>query len=237
MSEPGKLRMPNIRLDSAECHSVEIAPDYIAITVRPAHPLNVKRINNALWPTAIIQSTHASLTAFWELQVEKVKGLLKDHENDSQGKPRFPPGFADVQRLQGSEAKNVPTGKRPILQETSVGTKATERGAKGPDLGLLSMLPGIPQPDSDMSKIAAIWKHTLAETWKSPREPMPRGSFIISGLVEIAGSRAKCTVDVVAVYDPQDSQWLNIGLAVRRIQERKQAPRGGPGERSPAVAE
>lgn len=50
---------------------------------------------------------------------------------------------------------------------------------------------------------------------------------MVSGLVELTGSKATAVLDVRAAYHPKENRWVAIGVGVRRLQARKQAPKGG----------
>ena len=60
-----------------------------------------------------------------------------------------------------------------------------------------------------------------------PHTPPERGTIMISGLVELVGTKATCVVDVRAAYHPKENRWQAIGVGVRRLQSKKQSPKGG----------
>lgn len=79
----------------------------------------------------------------------------------------------------------------------------------------------------DFGTALHVFQHSLINTWKMPHAPPERGSIMVSGLVEIVGSKATCVLDVRAAYHPKENRWVAIGVGVRRLQAKKQAPKGG----------
>jgi hypothetical protein len=56
----------------------------------------------------------------------------------------------------------------------------------------------------------------------------PRGSIVISGLVEVVGSQANITIDLSSCYDLLEDRFLFKFLKIRRVALHKQRPEGGP---------
>ncbi|KAF2705170.1 hypothetical protein K504DRAFT_460436 [Pleomassaria siparia CBS 279.74] len=55
----------------------------------------------------------------------------------------------------------------------------------------------------------------------------PRGTFIVSGLIEIIGDKAKMTLDVFAAYDPKVGKFVMLKPRTRSYTPYSQRPRGG----------
>ncbi|EOA88963.1 uncharacterized protein SETTUDRAFT_176358 [Exserohilum turcica Et28A] len=55
----------------------------------------------------------------------------------------------------------------------------------------------------------------------------PRGTFVVIGLIEIYGERARMTLNVQAVYDPKQGRYLRLTGLVWNYVEHQQYPRGG----------
>ena len=65
----------------------------------------------------------------------------------------------------------------------------------------------------DLSQFQADFRRTF----KPYPHPVPRGAFVVMGLVEVYGERAKITVSVHAVYDPKQGRYVGVSrLAARR---------------------
>lgn len=59
-------------------------------------------------------------------------------------------------------------------------------------------------------------------------EPLPEGSFLVAGQVEIKGTVAKCKVDVEAAYDPRTGEFARITVNVGQYTDLQQRAKGGP---------
>lgn len=177
----------------------------------------------------------ASYTTILSLQVARAKQILGIKSEPDKNSPQAPAGFVDFQKLAkttnkqeshsgaGIEKTSGSESKSPEIMPTKSSSKAASSDAAR----VLPPLPSIPQPGGDMSSALMAFKRTLAKTWHPPSTPPERGTFMVSGLIELAGSKAVCVLDVQAVYHPRDSRWVAIGIGVRRLQQRKQGPKGG----------
>jgi hypothetical protein len=78
-----------------------------------------------------------------------------------------------------------------------------------------------------MEAALTVFKTNLANQWQPAAVPPPRGSVVVSGLVQVLGSKGSCVVDVAAAYHPAKSRWLGISMTVRRAQPKSISPPGG----------
>ncbi|MCJ1415530.1 hypothetical protein MMC32_001862 [Xylographa parallela] len=210
---------------------LEITDDYVAWTVRPVSSINVSRLHETLWPMATFSSFWASTQALWQLQVAKVKDFLNIKPELDTKRPRFPPGYMNLPRL-AQKNEDEPTQSAlpsPQVKQPEVPAPASSPMSAGSERAkILWPLPAIPKPSTEMAMVTMAFKRNLAKNWKSPSAPAPRGTFMVSGLVELQGPKGVCVMDVQAAYHPQESKWVVIVIDLRRIQKRKQGPRGGP---------
>ena len=210
--------------------SLEITDDYIAWTVRPVDSINVSRLHSALWPEATVSSLWASSHAMWQLQIAKIKDLLNIKSEPELQKPRYPPGYANIPQLaqpkEKDEAQSTVTGAE-VSQAKTIPPPSAALPAGSERSKILWPLPSIPRPSTEMTVASTAFQSNLAKNWKSASVPAPRGTFMVSGLVEVQGPKGVCVVDVRGAYNPQVSRWAGIVMGVRRIQRRKQAPKGG----------
>lgn len=135
-------------------------------------------------------------------------------------------GQQQIQSGAGVEQPSVPSSSEGQSEKESVGHPSPP--AEADSAGLLPVLPSIPQPGLETKLALGAFKRTFARAWRPAPVPPPRGTCIISGLVELAGPKGMCVVDVRAAYHPGERRFVSIGLAVRRLQQRAQSPRGGP---------
>lgn len=56
---------------------------------------------------------------------------------------------------------------------------------------------------------------------------LPRGTFLVHGLVEIRGSRGRMLFDVQAAYDPREDRFVEIVADMKSYKQWAQRPRGG----------
>jgi len=210
--------------------SLEITDDYIAWTVRPVSPMNVSRLQRALWPTATVLSLWASWQALWQLEVAKLKDFLNIKPDSDPNKPRFPPGYLNLPRLGQSKdqeaSQSASTAPKVHSSETSP-APSTALPSGSERSKTLWPLPSIPKPSTDMVTVSTVFKDNLAKNWRSASVPAPRGTFMVSGLVEVYGPKGVVMLDVRGAYHPQESRWVAIAMGIRRVQKRKQGPRGG----------
>jgi hypothetical protein len=72
------------------------------------------------------------------------------------------------------------------------------------------------------------FKAILSQNLKRTPEQPPRGSVLVSGLVELEAPKGYTVIDVVAYWDPKTRQFDNKSMMVRlrRLQAKNQAPVG-----------
>ncbi|KAI9880140.1 MAG: UAA transporter [Pleopsidium flavum] len=217
---------------------LEITDDYIAWSTRPVTPHNYSRLRQALWPTAISSSIWASYSTLWSLQVAKFRDFFNLRARPDHSRPQPPSGFVNFQRVRertngqqtqpgaGVEQPSVAPSPKGETEKASVNHRSSPAGSD--PAGIFPSGPSIPQPGQELTSVLSAFKRTLARKWKPAPSPAPRGTCIISGLVELTGPRGMCVVDVRAAFHPGENRFVMVGLAVRRVQQRQQGPRGGP---------
>jgi len=88
------------------------------------------------------------------------------------------------------------------------------------------LLPNQAGADRVPSEPWKAFKEQFARAWRRAPEQPPRGSILVSGLVELEAPRGYTVVDVVAYWDPKTRQFDNKSMMVRlrRLQAKNQAP-------------
>jgi hypothetical protein len=73
------------------------------------------------------------------------------------------------------------------------------------------------------------FKQKFAQTWRPAPNYPPRGSILVSGLVELDSPKAWLVFDVKAAWDPKTKSYdaRSMQLKLRRMQLKKQGPLGG----------
>ncbi|KAF2085603.1 hypothetical protein K490DRAFT_58499 [Saccharata proteae CBS 121410] len=202
---------------------IEIGDDYIALTRRTISQVNHRREQRALWPTVVASSFFASVNYLFKSNVNRVREKLGlapwDPKVDTIDKH-----FAAVQRAQKMASPE---------QQNSVGhASATATGATSPAAQVDSRQAtskGIDAADITPQMIAlAVGVSNLQSKWKPLINEPPRGTLVVSGLVEIIAAKARLTMDVYAAYDPKSNRYVLVQGKIRRVQHNRQRPRGGP---------
>lgn len=73
------------------------------------------------------------------------------------------------------------------------------------------------------------FKQKFAQTWRPAPNYPPRGSILVSGLVELEAPLAWIVVDVKAAWDPKTKSYdsRSMQMMLRRLQMKRQGPIGG----------
>ena len=74
-----------------------------------------------------------------------------------------------------------------------------------------------------------LFMHNLTNNraWAVNVHP-PRGSVVLSGLIEVVGQKGRLTVDVTAAYDVKEGKFIEMHSSPKRFLPHRQSPRGGP---------
>ena len=163
----------------------------------------------------------------------KLKNILNIKADESSTGQHLPHKQISFHRLSQADEKTpsqMTTGAEPSsdVKTTAVSTcKASSKSDTKDGAKVLRALPPIPQPNEEITSAVTTFKRTLAREWKPAGIPPPRGTLIVSGIVEIKGPNGRCTLEVQAAYHPAQSRWVSLAMGVRRIYPKKKGPRGG----------
>ena len=185
----------------------------MAWVVRTVDATNVTRLKHALTPTPFLHAAWDSYKALWDSSVAKIRKAFDPQEPNK----RFPPGFALPQKESTQETESDKSKSKnhaaPTLSQNS------SQWAR--------MLPPLPVPGEDYANASRAFKKRLAKNWhKGINLEPPRGTILVSGLVEVHGPKGLCLVDVRAAYEPRNSQWVALACGFRRVKDRFQKPKG-----------
>ena len=188
-----------------------------------------------LWPTTMAASLWGSYRVVFYLRLARIKDYLNIRSEPETVNPNLSGSLFDFRRLANQKQESQPSpgvegapqvesGRATTAEATS---KTSPKRALSNSTSALPPMPSLPEPGKDMSIAMKTFKRTLAKTWKGAPIPPERGTLLVSGLIEVEGSKAVCVLDVQAAYHPRESRWVAIAIGVRRLQLRKQAPKGG----------
>lgn len=180
-------------------------------------------------------SLWASYRLLLSMQLARIKGYLNTKLEEENVNPNLSSSLFDFRRLENQKQESQPSpgadGASPAGSGSATPADATSKTspkrALSNSTNALPPMPSLPEPGKDASIAFKTFSRTLAKTWNFPGPAAERGTFMISGLVEVEGSKAVCVLDVRAAYHPRESRWVAIGVGVRRMQKRKQGPKGG----------
>ncbi|KAH0539107.1 hypothetical protein FGG08_004345 [Glutinoglossum americanum] len=225
-----------------ERSGIEITDDYITWATKPVTTRNYNRLRQALWPMSMSNSFLATYLAVFSYNWTRVKEIFgadskqqrRDQQTTQDSVFRMTQSRPEGLEKRSNTASAPSTSDSPA-SSSEASTKGGPSRAPNPKgalsespKDLLPPLPPIPQANEHMSAPVSAFKSTLRKTWRSVAPAVPRGSIIVSGLVEVMGSKAVCVLDVRAAYNPAQSRWEVVTVALRRFQQNSQAPRGGP---------
>lgn len=216
-----------------ERSGIEIGDDHITWTTRPVTQLNYHRLNRAIYPTAVFSSIYASTSYLFTQHTRQIKQYLGLSTAESTQHPRIHSGKARTAKSSTSSTdadadaaqrtatpSNVPPAPPPQKETSAAPAPGSNPKEKKVSLPEFTTAP-------TQSAALHIFAHTLSRNWKPPPLEAPRGTIVVSGLVEVKGTKARMTMDVSGAYDPKQDKYVLLRGAVRRIQDMSQAPRGG----------
>jgi hypothetical protein len=129
-------------------------------------------------------------------------------------------------------SKNGPALPQPAGDPTKAITaasppeKSTVTGKKGDEVEIGSAAVAF---HGHFLRAMMAFKAKMAQTWRPAPNYPPRGSILVSGLVELDSPKAWLVFDVRAAWDPKTRSYdaRSMHLQLRRMQLKKQGPAGG----------
>jgi hypothetical protein len=217
----------------------------------PVDSLTVFRIRQALWPSALTQSLWSfSKVLFWH-DTSAIGGMLG---MQTKAQPSFEAILAQSTK-RSSPQPGEP--KQPAEENASTHTTTanrdlgdpprpdSNRALDKPPSDPLDALTKALKADAQRTQEAkdstppALKLHLLqaymafktkfAQTWRPAPNYPPRGSILVSGLIELDSPKAWLVMDVKAAWDPKTKTYdaRSMQVVIRRFQMKRQAPLGG----------
>ncbi len=232
---------------------IEIADDYVAWTTMPVDSLTVFRIRHALWPSALTRSLWSfSKVLFWhdtsaigailriqtkpQPSVDTILSQTMKRSSAQSGNPKQPaeespspptdassrafeePSHPDQNRALDKSASDRLDELKNKLEEETQKLEKIQKEMKDNTTPLKLHL----------YKAYLAFKMKFAQTWRPAPNYPPRGSIVVSGLIELDSPRAWLVMDVRAAWDPKTEQYdaRSMQFGIRRLQMKRQAPIG-----------
>ena len=196
-------------------------------TTRPVHELHHKKLANILMPTntltSVLYDMKRRALASWEnlCKYTGMAGSTKSTTHDIiKGLPTTP-------IMSGHPIQTPTTPNTPVLPASA----NTEKQAGPPthaNPALEKLGLSLPDPKQVPTMDLAYFRQTFRKNNRPMTIEPPRGTFVVSGLIEIIGDRAKMTLDVMSLYDPNIGKYVMLQARVRSMTQYKQKPKGGP---------
>jgi hypothetical protein len=167
----------------------------------------------------------------------KLQSWMKS--GDSSGDP--PSGSEIRLGIGGAKLESRSENVIPESNTASHGTKTSQNDAKAspsdetkqfttPDVTRVDGVTKIPEiPNPDKPKLLPVFLRTfdknLQRAKRNLRPDPDRGNIVISGLVEISGTKALVTLDVITEYDIEEDKFQNLDMFIRSMRPVVQKPR------------
>jgi hypothetical protein len=176
-------------------NSIEISDEYIRFTTQPVDSLTVFRIRQALWPSALVKSFWSFTKVMVVDDAKRIAGMLGIRNT----KP--PPSLEQIlarhqQLMKGTQAPPPKEGPAESLAQSSIGAitgpeKSTLTGKKPDEVEVSPAM----QFYAHFFRGIMAFKQKFAQTWKPAPNYPPRGSILVSGLVEVDSPKAWLVFD------------------------------------------
>jgi hypothetical protein len=91
----------------------------------------------------------------------------------------------------------------------------------------LPKLPSLTPQGEDKPITLMLFLESMAKNAKPFQIDPPRGTILVTGRIEVVGSKGRATVDASAAYDPKANDFVISSWHPLRFQPKAQSPRGG----------
>jgi len=196
---------------------------------RPVEDLHHQRLSKLLYPTevgnALYQDTKRKAGLSWKSfrtymgweansEPETVRGVIQKVLVDP-STPSAPGASATPATSSPSEPAATESKQQPAESASPLGSPAKDIGFVLPDPKKLTL---------DLTQFRQDFRKTAKPYALQP----PRGTFMVLGLIEIYGDRARMTLNVAAAYDPKLGRYVSLKAQVWNLVDHRQSPKGGP---------
>ncbi|TAQ90106.1 hypothetical protein B7494_g1516, partial [Chlorociboria aeruginascens] len=167
-----------------ERSGIEITDDGIYWTTKPIDSLTVSRIQQAIWPSALLQSA-------WSFTKNSERKPSKD---------------LSMEKFYLLRSPNQLMRQKKVLTAAPTDPTYEEKVKKASQILNNHSSPGHPVTwalQAHFHKAVTAFKAKLQQTWKPASSYPPRGCVMVSGLVELDAPRAWLVFDVKAAWDPK----------------------------------
>jgi hypothetical protein len=169
--------------------------------------------------------------ARWKSRIQISDNPIGDRSTSdmirSVGITKIEPGQSPPNEPVSFDDRNQPNPSSPVRE----GSNSSNSKVSTPGLPRVSGTANVPQiPNAAEPKVFPTFMRNFQRNMSQARRrfrPDPqRGAVVISGLVEVVGTKSVAILDVMAEYDVLKDRFLSLEMFVRSLRPRKQSPRG-----------
>jgi hypothetical protein len=219
-----------------ERSGIEISDDAISWVTMPVDSLTVFKIRNVLWPSAVYKASWNFIKVLIVEDSKRIAGML--------GIQTQTPHLQSIDQLLARQQQimnPIPNKDGPGQVPGATG-EAQKSTMKAPT-PVLAAPDGKSPEGKELNTHAKLmfafrqrlfapllaFRSKLQQTWRPAMNYPPRGSILVSGMVELESDKAYLVFDVVAAWDPKEKGYdpRSMRVALRRFQPKKQGPHGG----------
>jgi hypothetical protein len=236
---------PKVVSTNSRPFSIEITDEYVYWSKKEISSQEYQKLKRSILPTAAIWSSLASMRYLFEVQLNKVRGYFG---LDAKWNPQVENLHKAIQLREamvrakqgGKDTTTPPPTAAPPPESAAPSQHASQspENSQKPDspgstktdqknVGLPKLPSITPSPEKRPITLM-IFMQTLAKNLPQAKLEPPNGAVVLSGLVEVVGTRGRTTIMVVASYDPKNNEFHEWRWQPWRTQPRSQKPRGGP---------
>ena len=228
-------------------HSLAFGKGYVAWATRKMSETEYNALKRVIWPDAVFKSLYASSEYILKFDMQRMRSLLTrlissmkpsfvKSENDNGGATIGERG-KDGGKGSVVKAENSSTVRGPMFlpfRNATSGAKSknSESGSQSSAAPADSYTATRSDRPSDRFTTSSRIKdlnsnnhlltktllYTLSKSWKQAPVTPPRGTMIVEGPIEVIGSRGRCVVNVVGVYDMNRGRYVHIQVEVRHLE-------------------
>ena len=182
-----------------------------------------------MMPLPVAKSLWASCSTYYSLQLAKLKQYFNADPSSSDDSPQLPVGAISIDQL-GEKSPSKETQNRAQMDEMPAqksdvsSTKDSAKPTTSNGSKIYGMVPPLPLPHSDIGTSITEFKRTMARNRQIPTTTGERGTFLVTGDIELVGPKGSAVLAVIADYHPREAKYRNIRMTFKYLIPRRQRP-------------
>ncbi|KAI9651829.1 MAG: hypothetical protein M1829_002134 [Trizodia sp. TS-e1964] len=201
------INYPDAPPTEYERGGLEYADGQLSWTTKPVSSWNLAKLQRVLWPEALASSLWTFYAVLLDRNIYRFKNLLSPNMANHNS---LPSATAPSSQAHTSAAQS-PTA---LQEEFSIIVPYPFKAGMGIMWDIIIAI--------------QAFKLKLAKAWRPALKPYSRECVLVTGLVEVCGPNARAVAEVTAGYNPKTAHFERISIDIKRIQDARQRPQGGP---------